>query len=297
MILLFGGGGQLGKEMVRTAHEQGVALTATSRVEADISDSGAVARVMASIRPGLVVNAAAYTKVDQAEVEPAEAMLANERGPAILSGACATAGVPLVHLSTDYVFDGTKLGPYRETDPVAPLGVYGRTKAAGEAGIRSRHERHLILRTSWVYGEFGANFCKTMLRLAGERDELRVVSDQRGCPTSTRDLALAICQIAPRLIARENIWGTYHLAGAGVTTWHGFASRIVDAQARSTGRRPKVIPIATADYRTRARRPLNSELDSSRFADTFNFRAAPWIESVDRTVACLLAPERGTHDA
>src|SRR6185503_18667613 len=185
-------------------------------------------------RPGLVVNAAAYTKVDLAESEAEAARQGNEIGPGVLARACAAAAIPLVHVSTDYVFDGSKPDAYLETDPITPLGVYGHSKAAGEKAVRDALREHVILRTSWVYGEFGHNFLKTILRLAATRDELRVVGDQRGCPTSTRDLAHAILAIAPRLAARDTVWGTYHFAGTGVTTWHGFASRIVSAQAALT---------------------------------------------------------------
>jgi dTDP-4-dehydrorhamnose reductase len=270
----------------------GIALTALPRAQADIADAGAVAAAMARVKPALVVNAAAYTRVDQAETEPEAARRGNEAGPAVLARACADAGVPLVHISTDYVFDGTKAGAYVESDPIAPLGVYGKTKAAGEAAVRDALPAHIILRTAWVYGAFGHNFLKTMLRLARERDELRVVADQRGCPTSTRDIAAAILHIAPRLAAREAAWGTYHFAGAGATTWHGFASRIVAAQAPLTGRKPRVVAITTADYPTPARRPANSELDSSLFARTFDFRAQPWEQETDATVRALAGAEQ-----
>jgi dTDP-4-dehydrorhamnose reductase len=198
-----------------------------------------------------------------------------------------------VHVSTDYVFDGTKETAYLESDPIAPLGVYGRTKAAGEAAVRAALPEHAILRTSWVYGEFGQNFLKTMLRLARERDELRVVADQRGCPTSTRELASAILALAPRLIARDNVWGTYHFAGSGVTTWHGFATRIVAAQAQITGRKPAVTAITTAEYPTAARRPVNSELDCGLFAKTFGFRARPWEQEADAATRAAVTAERG----
>ena len=198
MILVFGGNGQLGRELTRASAARQIPLTALSRAQADISDRTAVHAAFASQRPSLVVNAAAYTKVDLAETEPEAARQGNELGPAIVGDACAAAGVPLVHISTDYVFDGRKLGAYVEGDPIAPIGAYGRSKAAGERAVRQATAQHLIMRTSWVYGEFGQNFLKTMLRLATTRDELRVVDDQRGCPTSTRDLADAILRIAPR---------------------------------------------------------------------------------------------------
>ena len=266
MILLFGAGGQLGRELVRSGTARTLPMVALAHGEADIADPEAVGRAISRHRPSLVVNAAAYTKVDAAEVETEAARLGNETGPAVLAAAAAAAaGVPLIHISTDYVFDGSKESAYGEDDPIAPINAYGRSKAAGESAVRGTASKHVILRTSWVYGEFGQNFLKTMLALAATRDELRVVSDQRGCPTSTTDLADAILAIAPRLAANEDVWGTYHYAGSGVTSWHGFASRIVAAQAPLTGREPRVTPILARDYPTAARRPANSVLDCSKF--------------------------------
>jgi dTDP-4-dehydrorhamnose reductase len=242
---------------------------------------------MNTARPALVVNAAAYTKVDLAEKEPDAARLGNEIGPGVIAAACSAARTPLIHISTDYVFDGAVDGSYVETDPIAPLGVYGATKAAGEEAVRHGLAEHVILRTSWVYGVFGNNFLKTMLRLAAERDELRVVADQRGCPTSTADIADAILHIAPRL--RSDVYGLYHFAGAGSASWHEFASRIVDAQARFTGRRPKVTAIATADYPTPARRPANSVFNCGKFERTFGIAARPWTLETDAVVGELFA--------
>jgi dTDP-4-dehydrorhamnose reductase len=293
VILVFGHG-QLGRELARTANAHGVALRVLARADADLAARGAAAGAIMRERPSLVVNAAGYTKVDQAESEIDAAQRDNEIGPAVLARACAEVGVPLVHISTDYVFDGAKVGAYREDDPVAPLGVYGRTKAAGERAVRAAWREHAILRTSWVYGEFGSNFLKTMLRLASTRDELRVVADQRGCPTSTRELAGAIVRIAPRLAAREDIWGTYHFAGLGATTWHGFATRIVAVQTPLTGRKPRVTAITTAEYPTPARRPANSELDTDLFAKTFGFRARPWEQETDTIVRAVVSAERGS---
>jgi dTDP-4-dehydrorhamnose reductase len=287
MILVLGSGGQLGQELLAAAQAARIPATGFSRGQADIADADAVARALSDTAPSLVVNAGAYTKVDKAEAERDEAFRANATGPEILAKACAGAHVPLIHVSTDYVFDGTKSGAYRESDPIAPLGVYGHSKAAGEDAIRQHWDRHLILRTAWVYGVYGANFLKTMLRLAGDRDELRVVADQRGCPTSTADLAAAILQVAQRIADGQTDFGTYHLAGQGVTTWHGFASRIVEAQQPFTGRLPKVTPITTQDYPTPAQRPANSELDSTLFAQTFGFTARPWQDATDETVKKL----------
>ena len=199
--------------------------------------------------------------------------------------------MPLVHVSTDYVFDGTKAGPYRECDPIAPLGVYGRTKARGEAAVREAAPKHVILRTAWVYGVYGQNFLKTMLRLARTQDRLRVVADQIGCPTATRDIADAVFAVAD---AAAPSWGTYHVAGSGSTSWHGFAETIVAAAAPILGRQPPVEAIATADYPTPARRPANSQLDSSLFAATFGLRAAPWAQRTREVVATLLEQEART---
>jgi dTDP-4-dehydrorhamnose reductase len=288
MILVFGSGGQLGLELVLQARSRGVPLTGLTRAQADVADPAAVEAAIAAVAPSFVVNAGAYTKVDKAETDEDAAFRANATGPEVLGRACATAGLPLVHVSTDYVFDGSRPGAYRESDPIAPLGVYGRSKAAGEEALRQACERHLILRTSWVYGVHGANFLKTMLRLAAERDELRVVADQRGCPTSTMDLAEAILHAAARIRDGQADYGTYHLAGQGVTTWHGFASRIVAAQAPLMGRNPKVVSITTAEFPTPARRPANSELDSSLFAKTFGMTARPWQERTDAAVRTLV---------
>jgi dTDP-4-dehydrorhamnose reductase len=278
---------------VRSSAARAVPLVALSRADADIADQAAVRSALGRHVPSLVVNAAAYTKVDAAENETEASQRGNELGPAVLAAACAAIDVPLIHISTDYVFDGSKAGPYFEDDPIAPINAYGRTKAAGEYAVRATARKHVILRTSWVYGEFGQNFLKTMLRLAATRDELRVVADQQGCPTSTADLAAAILSIAPRLMANENVWGTYHYAGGGVTTWHGFASRIVAAQAPFTGRAPRVTAISTRDFPTLAKRPANSVLDCGKFARTFGFSGGPWVEETDRiTRALVLAEER-----
>ena len=299
MILVFGGNGQLGQELTRASAARATPLVGLCHAEADIADHGAVSSAINRHGPSLVVNAAAYTKVDLAETEIEVVRQANEVGPAAIADACAAAGVPLIHISTDYVFDGSKRGPYVEGDPIAPINNYGRSKAAGERAVREKTSLHVIIRTSWVYGEFGQNFLKTMLRLAATRDELRVVADQRGCPTSTSDLAGAILRIAPQLLGGGKIWGTYHFVGAGVTTWHEFASRIVAAQAPLTGRAPRVTAITTAEFPTPARRPANSELDCSLFERVFGFRGRPWTEETDRITRALTsaAVKREPHVA
>ncbi|WP_245263197.1 dTDP-4-dehydrorhamnose reductase [Azorhizobium doebereinerae] len=289
-ILLFGADGQLGRELTALAAERGLDLRGLNRAAVDITDPAAVARALEANRPDVVVNAAAYTAVDKAESEPDLAARVNAGAPGLIAERCARYRTPLIHISTDYVFDGTKAGAYAESDPIAPLGVYGRTKAAGEAAIRAAGERHLILRTSWVYGVHGANFLKTMLRLAGDRDRLTIVADQRGCPTATRDIAEGILAAAAPAVTGAARWGTYHLAGRGVTTWHGFAQEIIARAARHTGRTPEVAPITTADYPTPARRPANSELNSQLFERTFGFKAAPWQQRTAEVVDALLTP-------
>jgi dTDP-4-dehydrorhamnose reductase len=288
-LLVFGGGGQLGREIAAHAAERGISASVLQRSDADITDSKMIADRIARDRPDVVINSAGYTNVDQAESDADKAFLVNKTGPGVLADVCAGARLPLVHISTDYVFDGTKPDAYVEEDPIAPLNVYGRSKAAGEAAIRTAHDRHLILRTSWLYSVHGSNFLKTILKRGREAAELRVVSDQRGCPTGAADVADAILRLVPQLARGEPIWGTYHFAGTGVTTWHGFATEIIAAQASSSGSRPRVVAVSSAEYPTAARRPANSELNSSLFARTFGFRAKDWRERVREVVKTLLS--------
>jgi dTDP-4-dehydrorhamnose reductase len=292
VILVFGGNGQLGHQLTRLAGARGIPMHALSHDQADIADSGAVTAALECWKPEMVVNAAAYTKVDLAETNAEEARKGNEIGPEVLAGACAAAGIPMVHVSTDYVFDGTKPDAYRETDPVRPISVYGRSKAAGEDAVRRNLKHHVILRTAWVYSEFGQNFLKTMLRLAETRDELRIVADQNGSPTSAREIAEAILHIVPALLRDQTLSGTYHFTSDGFTTWHGFASRVIEIAAPITGRNPRVIPMTTADYPTAAKRPANSRLDSRLFVETFGFAPRHWTDGVDATTRTLVAAEK-----
>ena len=287
-LLVFGAGGQVGQELVALANARGIGAVGLTRQNVDIRDAKAVDAAVEATTPRLVVNCAAYTAVDKAESEPELAAAVNRDAAGAIARAAARRGLPVLHISTDYVFDGTKAGAYVEDDPIAPLGVYGRTKADGEASVRAANERHVILRTAWVYGRFGSNFLKTMLRLAAERERLRVVADQRGCPTATADIAEAILAVDAALAARMmETLGTFHFAGTGATTWHGFAEAIVAAQAEATAKHPPVDAITTADYPTPAKRPANSELESSRFAETFGYRAKDWRERTDEVVGLL----------
>ena len=258
------------------ARERRISIVGLTRADVDIRDDGAVAAAIQRTGPRLVVNAAAYTAVDRAETEPDVARAVNTDAAGFIARGAARSGAPMLHISTDYVFDGSKRDAYTETDAIAPLGVYGRTKAEGEAAVRIANPRHVIMRTAWVYGRYGANFLKTMMRLAAERDRLRVVADQRGCPTATLDIAEAILAVDAVLANDPSRNGTFHFAGSGATTWHGFAEAIVAEQAARTGKRPPVDAITTADFPTLARRPANSELASDLFAETFGYRAQAW---------------------
>jgi dTDP-4-dehydrorhamnose reductase len=289
VILVFGSNGQLVQQLLREARAGNLPLQGLTKDTVDIADEGTVDRAVETLKPSLIVNAAAYTKVDAAEDNWADAYRANTDGAAAVARACATHHIPLIHISTDYVFDGSKPDAYVESDAIAPISTYGRSKAAGEAAIRQLLPHHVILRTAWVYGEFGANFLKTILRLSQERDELRIVADQYGCPTSTRDLARAILAIAPSLIDGTAAWGTYHFAGAGKTTWHGFAQHIVTTQAAITRRNPKVVPIATHEFPTKATRPVNSVLDSRRFSTAFGIQPASWMQESEAVTTALLS--------
>jgi dTDP-4-dehydrorhamnose reductase len=291
-LLVFGAEGQLGREVIALAKGRGIKVVGFNRAQADITDFSAVKAAIFSVKPRIVLNVAAYTAVDRAESEREAAYAANVRGAELVARVAAAEQLPIIHISTDYVFDGTKIGAYVESDPIAPLGVYGATKAEGEARVREQNPRHFILRTAWVYGRFGTNFLKTILRLSRERKELRVVADQYGCPTATQDLAEAIFAIDRAWAGGSDATGTYHFAGTGVTTWHGFASMIVESQAQSIGQRPKVTPISTADYPTPARRPANSELDSRLFGAVFGYRARAWQSRAKETVEMLLKDSR-----
>jgi dTDP-4-dehydrorhamnose reductase len=266
-----------------------ITVRGLTRQELDIADRAAVRAAITRWNPALIVNAAAYTKVDEAEMNVDEARRTNESGPAVIASVCAEAQIAMVHISTDYVFDGSKRGPYVETDPVRPINVYGRTKAAGEDNVRRELKSHIILRTAWVYSPFGNNFLKTIMGLAATRDELRVIADQYGSPTSAREIANAIVRLAPRVMRREQVWGTYHFTSDGVTNWCEFANRIVAAQAPFTGRSPRVTPIKSVDYKAAAPRPRNSQLDCQLFACRFGFSGRPWAEDVDSTTVALIA--------
>ena len=283
-VLLFGGNGQVGHELRRSLRALGDVVVTTRSGElpegahcevADFDRPDTLAELVERVAPAIVVNAAAYTAVDKAEDDVDAAFRTNAEAPGVLARACALRDIPFVHYSTDYVFDGQGSRPYREDDPTAPLGVYGASKLAGEDAIRAAGGRHLILRTAWVYGQHGHNFMKTMLRLGAERDELRVVADQVGTPTP----AALIADVTTELLGlRDAPSGTFHLTPRGETSWHGFAEAILE-EALARGlipRAPKVIPIATSDYPTRARRPGYSRLDIGRLEQVLGRALPEW---------------------
>ena len=282
MILVFGGNGQLGRELTIRARAGGVGLTALGHNEADIADPAAVERAVVATLPSFIVNAAAYNAVDAAEDDEAAAMRVNAEGPRILTEAAARHGVPLVHVSTDYVFDGEKGSAYVEDDPIGPLGAYARSKAAGEAAVRRATGMHYILRTAWLYSIHGSNFVKTMVKLARERPALKAADDQTGSPTAARDLADAILLLASRGQGR---FGTFHVAGTGAATRCQWVSAIVAAQAPFTGKTPPVLAVPASTFPAHARRPRYTVLDCGKFEATFGFHARAWQDAVRDTVA------------
>ncbi|HVX99745.1 MAG TPA: dTDP-4-dehydrorhamnose reductase [Pseudorhodoplanes sp.] len=285
MIVVFGGAGQVGLEVTALARARGLEIAAFDHAAVDIADAPAVADAIGASRATFVVNCAAYNQVDRAEREVAAATRANVDGPAVLGEATARAGVPLLHISTDYVFPGDKTGAWTERDRVAPLSVYGRTKEEGERRVRDTNPRHYILRTAWVFGRHGNNFLRTVIELARTRDSLDMVADTRGSPTHSLDLARAILLAEGASRRPAPAWGTYHVAGEGAASRCEQAFAIVAAQAPFTGRSPRVNPVPSAFFSPPARRPANAELDSAKFAATFGFRPAPWRLAVERAVA------------
>jgi dTDP-4-dehydrorhamnose reductase len=286
-VVVFGSGGQLGNELARANWPSDWVIRHLSRAEVDIS-SDDVARAVTGA--ALVINAAAYTAVDKAETDAEQAYRVNRDGPANIGRACQVTSAAFFHISTDYVFDGSKPGAYVEDDPTAPLGVYGRSKLEGEQAVRAACERHVILRTSWVVSAFGQNFVKTILRLARERDELRVVADQWGRPTPAADLAAVLCELAKHVATSAPFpWGTYHFAAAGRCSWHELAAEVVELQSRHTGRHPRVTAIPTTEYPTPARRPANSELATDEIERVFGIEPRSWRIGVAEIVNELQA--------
>ena len=282
-LLITGAKGQLGTELVRLG--SGHKLLAVGHDQLDITDASVVIDFIDEFQPDAVINAAAYTAVDRAESDKDAAFAVNRDGPANLARACECHAIPLIHISTDYVFDGSKPGAYVEGDHVSPLGVYGQSKLAGEQAVQALCSRFIVLRTSWVFSTVGNNFVITMLRLGAERDELGIVADQQGCPTAAAELARAIYAVLN--VDLDNVtWGVYHFCQPEPTTWFGFAESIF-AGAKEEGMDMKVsklTAIATSDYPTPAKRPVNSQMDCTSFSQVFGYTIKPWAESLNEVI-------------
>jgi dTDP-4-dehydrorhamnose reductase len=282
-LLLFGRGGQVGWELQRAMAPLG-RVTALDRTDVDLSRPEMLAQVVRHLRPDVIVNAAAYTAVDQAESEPDLAQAVNAESPGVLAREAAQLGAWLVHYGTDYVFDGSGDAPRDEDAPTGPLSVYGRTKLDGEQRIRASGCRHLILRTSWVYAARGGNFALTMLRLAAERERLTVVADQVGAPTSAELLADVTAHVLRAAIRRPELGGTYHVAADGETSWHAYATFVIEwARARGLPLKVQTVdPVPASTWPSAARRPLNSRLDTRKLRRTFDLVLPPWQAGVAR---------------
>jgi len=289
-VLVSGVTGQVGGCLVTLPPPAGVDWIAAGRDTLDLSEPETIDVVIGRLAPDMVVNCGAYTAVDQAESEPELADRVNHLGAGALAAACGRRDLTMIQLSTDYVFDGTKPAPYTPDDTVGPLGAYGRSKEAGERAVRAACPRHIILRTSWVYGPRGRNFVRTMLRMGQECETLRVVADQQGTPTSAVELAGALAGLVARMAAG---WrapaGTWHLTAQGYTNWHGFAEAIFDVAAPLTGRRPRVDAVTTAEYRTAACRPANSRLDCTATRRDLDLALGPWRDPIAPVVNAILS--------
>jgi dTDP-4-dehydrorhamnose reductase len=290
-IAVTGRNGQVALALAERAALKGIEIVRLGRPELDLARPETVAPALAAARADIIVSAAAHTGVDRAESEPELAMAVNGEAPGAIGAAAAALGVPVIHLSTDYVFAGDKAAPYVETDPVGPRTVYGLSKLRGEQALMAATPRHVILRTAWVYSPFGSNFVRTMLRLAGQQGAVRVVADQRGCPTSALDIGQAVLAIAARLAAerhRPELYGLFHMVGQGEASWADFAAAIFETSARLGGPSATIVPVATADYPTPARRPANSRLDTAKLRAVYSFALPDWRVSLVATLRRLV---------
>ncbi|MCC7252968.1 dTDP-4-dehydrorhamnose reductase [Hyphomicrobium sp.] len=292
-LLIAGWHGQVARALIELAPSRSeIKALAAGRPALDVRDPRSIERAFGDLSPTVVINTAAYTAVDQAETDPDAAFALNRDGARLLAQAAARRNVPLIHLSTHYVFDGTKQAPYDESDEPCPATVYGRSKLAGEAAVRAANPHHVIIRTGWVFGPAGQNFATRIMGAAVGGAPLRVVSDQRGNPTYAPHLAAAILDLAGKLTADTRdtpVWGTYHAAGTGAASWLDLASEILACAAGHGTAGAPLEPIASADYPARASRPINSELDCTLFARTFGFSLPPWQQGVAACVERLVS--------
>lgn len=282
-IFLIGSQGQLGWELFRQGKELGFEIKDVDRPQFDITDPDQVTNIISDFEPSLVINSAAYTNVDGAETQKDLAFLVNRDAPAHLAELCSSAGIPLIHFSTDYVFNGEKDVPYKETDTVSPLNIYGQSKLEGEISIRSRLNKHIIIRTSWLYGIHGQNFVKTMLSLGKEKESIQVVADQFGSPTNAADLSESVLTIVSTIQNRAKIqWGTYHYCGQGITSWYGFSKAIFDiAKKISPLKIQHVEPVSSNSFASKSSRPAFSALDCERIKKHFCIHTKPWRQSLN----------------
>jgi dTDP-4-dehydrorhamnose reductase len=289
-LLVIGRDGQLARSLAERAPLSGIRAEHVGRPQIDLADAASIEAAISASAAPFVVNTAAYTAVDQAEREPELAWRINASAPRVIASAAAARGARLVHISTDYVFDGRGQSPYAEADQTAPLNTYGRSKLAGEMEVRSAGVDHVIVRTAWVYSPFGRNFVKTMLTLAEARPQISVVADQIGSPTSALDLADGLLRMIKswRSDASKGAGETFHLAGTGETSWAGFAAELFEASRSAGGPGARVLPIPTRDYPTPAVRPANSRLSSEKFERTFGYRAPNWRQAVAEVVDRLV---------
>jgi len=298
-VLVIGARGQLARSLVATPKPAGLDLVAVGRPELDLSAPDTISRAVDRVAPVLIINTAAYTSVDKAESEPELAHAINAQGAGCVADVCDQHRVPLIHLSTDYVFDGGKLEPYCENDPTAPLSVYGRSKLEGERLVATHCPCHVILRTAWVYSPFAHNFVKTMLQLAQNRAEIAVVGDQIGSPTYAPHLAGAVLAVAHRILTNLTNaapWGIYHAAGSGKASRCDLAREVFTQSKRFGGPTAQVRPVTTAECQTAARRPANSRLDCSKLARTFEVHLPDWRDGV-RECVYLLTVDRADQDS
>ncbi|MEM9572657.1 MAG: dTDP-4-dehydrorhamnose reductase [Pseudomonadota bacterium] len=289
-ILCIGSTGQVARSLCERSKARAINCVARGRPTVDLSRPSTIEKALELERPDIVINAAAYTAVDKAEHEQEKAFITNATGPKNLAVLTHERGIPLFHISTDYVFDGALDRPYNEDDQIAPIGVYGRTKAQGEVAVREAAEKHLILRTAWVYSPFGGNFIKTMLRLVEDRSSLKVVDDQLGNPTSALDIADALLSLSQKVHMQNDasVFGTYHLVGSGSGSWADLAQLVFDVFEKCNGNAVNLTRIPSSEYPTVAVRPKNSRMDASKLEQVFGVKLPQWRESAEYVVRRLL---------
>ena len=290
-IAVTGQNGQVARALNEIAGRHGHEIVLVGRPTLDLADPASVAPALRAAEVEAVINAAAYTAVDKAESEPDVALAVNGAGAGAVAAAAAELGLPVLQVSTDYVFDGSKSTPYAEEDPVGPLGAYGRSKLAGERAVAKANPRHAILRTAWVYAPYGANFVRTMLRIAGNKPEVAVVADQHGCPTSALDIATTLLGVAARMVAEpdnSDLVGVFHMAARGEAVWADVAEAVFAASRAKGGPSASVKRIATAEFPTQAMRPANSRLDCAKLERVYGIALPEWHGPLERTVSRLL---------